>query len=116
MLLPTDDTFIRALDAYARRQFRERTTARKLRDGSDQEVWQVFFAEGRIAVHELPSSYNARRATHAHDVDFANVSIAHFVHGDGPDFVPRQRLEAPLPEGDGPPPLSARRRLQQRQQ
>ena len=108
MLLPTDDDFITSLGAYVSRQYRDRSVPRRLRDGSDQELFQGFFADEHRRVYELPSSYNARKATHQHDYA-ANVSIAHFVHGDGPDFVPRQRLEAPLKDGEGPPPISARR-------
>jgi len=79
MLLPTDGTFVDALDAFVARQYVHRSTPRTLRDGGDQELWQSFFAERGQRVNELPAAYNARKTMRLLQ---SQIVIAHMIKGD----------------------------------
>lgn len=79
MLLPTDERFVDALDAYVARQYASRSTRRQVRDGGDQELWQGFFAEAGIRVTELPARYNARKTMR---LNLSDVVLAHLIKGD----------------------------------
>ena len=101
MLLPTDASFVEALEEYTTRQYSSRTTPRRLREGGDQEVWQGFFAESGRRVNELPAAYNARKTMR---LNLSDVAIAHLVYGDDDGdpvlkkahFVPPEYLDTPL--------------------
>ena len=102
MLLPTDPDFVHGLDSFVARQFANRSTPKRLRDGSDQELLQSYFSESGRPVTELPARYNARKSMR---LNLSDVVIAHLIRGDDDgdpslkraDFVPQDVLAAMLP-------------------
>ena len=102
MLLPTDEPFVRALEAYTARQYVNRSTPRALREGGDQEIWQGFFAETGRRVTEMPARYNARKSMR---LNLSSIVFAHLIFGDdngdpklrrAPFLPPTGLLDQPL--------------------
>ena len=105
MLLPTDLAFVEALEAYTARIYSEgrfnRTVPRHMRDGSDQEVWQGFFAESGRHVNELPAAFNARKTMR---LNTSAIVVAHLIRGDddgdealrAAHFLPPGALDRPM--------------------
>ena len=102
MLLPTDASFVEQLEDYTARIYANRTTPRHLRDGSDQEVWQGFFAESGRRVTELPAAFNARKTMR---LNTSAIVVAHLIKGDddgdaalkAAHFIPLGVLDSPMP-------------------